>query len=201
MLIPAAALINSPHSDLHLGVSFLGLPAPSTPAPASYCSPLPARMAPLSADPRPLLAFLLYFGFSASLPWVLGHLGLWFPGKSSHPLPMNIFLNLTKGIQNQPAVTIHTHPPSTCSSPGDWQHQVGAQKRNVHVSLWFPVAQPSQEPQLTRRWGSLTLVTSGPQVTRSLSCSHGISLAEMLCYPPRQHSSEEPCILSSFFFG
>lgn len=59
-------------------------------------SPTACQDGPLSADPRPLLAFLLYFGFSASLPWVLGHLGLWFPGKSSHPLRMNIYLILPK---------------------------------------------------------------------------------------------------------
>lgn len=57
-------------------------------------------------------------------------------GKVPVLLRMNIYLILPKGIQNQPAVTTHTHPTSTCSFPGDWQHEVGAQKEKCQ---WEPL--------------------------------------------------------------
>lgn len=128
VLVPAAPRINSPHSALHLGVSFLEHPAHSTPSPASYRPPTACHDGPLvSRSSAPL-------GTSSPL-WLLslpdpGSLVIWvsdsrekFPPFTHEYLPHS-----AKGIQNKPVVTIHTHPPSTCSFPGNWQHQVGAQK-------------------------------------------------------------------------
>lgn len=154
VLVPAAPRINSPHSALHLGVSFLEHPAHSTPSPASYRPPLLAMMAPLSADPQPLLALLLHFGFSASLtlgPWSFGSL---IPGKSSLLLRMNIYHILPREYKISllsPYIPI-LPPPAASQETGSIRW--GLRRRKACVSLYLPVAQPHQKSQLTRSGAS-----------------------------------------------
>lgn len=146
VLIPAAPPINSPHSDLHLGGSFPEHPAHSTASPASDGPPLPAEVAPLSADPQPLLVFLLYFGFSASL--TMGPRSLWslIPREKSASFYPWIFASFCQREYKMSLLSPHTHiPPPLAASQETGSMRWGLGRRNANGSLYLPVAQPSRK--------------------------------------------------------